>query len=169
MRLYLGITLAALTAASATALAITASSPALARDSLGVFGDWGAFRDPETPRCYAIAQPERANIPGGYATVGFWPTDRVRSQIFLRFPRALDTRRAPALTIGSQRFLLSPRGAGAWARDARMDAAIVAAIRSATSMSVTAIGERGGTMTASWRLRGAATAIDAAALGCARR
>ena len=165
MRLYLAFTFAALT----TLAAALPATPALARDSLGVFGDWGAFRDPETPRCYAIAEPESATIAGGYATIGFWPADRVRSQIFLRFPRPLDTRRAPALTIGSQRFLLSPRGAGAWARDARMDAAIVAAMRSSTAMSVTAIGQRGGTMTASWRLRGAATAIDAAALGCARR
>jgi len=150
-------------------LAILLATPALARDSLGVFGDWAAFRDPATPRCYAIAEPDSASIAGGYATIGFWPAARVRTQIFLRFPRNLDPARAPALTVGGQRFLLTARGAGAWARDARMDAAIVAAMRSAPAMSVTAIGERGGTMTATWRLRGAATAIDAAALGCARR
>ena len=149
--------------------ALALASPALARDSLGVFEDWGAFRDPATPRCYAIAEPETASIAGGYATVGFWPRARVRTQIFLLFPRDLDPRSAPALTIGGQRFLLTARGAGAWARDARMDAAIVAAMRSATSMQVVARGARGGTMTASWRLRGAATAIDAAALGCAGR
>lgn len=150
-------------------LATLLATPALAHDSLGVFGSWGAFRDPATPRCYAIAEPESASIAGGYATVGFWPAARVRTQIFLRFPRPLDPRRAPALTVGSQRFLLTARGAGAWSRDARMDAAIVAAMRSAPAMSVSAVGARGGTMTASWRLRGAATAIDAAALGCARR
>lgn len=161
MTLHLCIKLAAITALLTT--------PATARDSLGVFNDWAAFRDPETPRCYAIAEPETASIAGGYATVGFWPAARVRTQLFLRFPRPLDPARAPALTVGGQRFLLTARGAGAWSRDARMDAAIVAAMRSAPTMSVTAIGARGGTMTASWRLRGAATAIDAAALGCARR
>ena len=31
------------------------ASPLAAKDSLGVFGDWGAFRDPAVPRCYAIA------------------------------------------------------------------------------------------------------------------
>ncbi|MEK6541088.1 MAG: hypothetical protein AABZ45_03095 [Pseudomonadota bacterium] len=46
-----------------------------------------------------------------------------------------------------------------------MDAAIVAAIRSNQGMSVSG---GGGTAT-TWRLRGAATAIDAAALGCAGR
>ena len=29
--------------------------PLSAKDSLGVFSDWGAFRDPAVPRCYAIA------------------------------------------------------------------------------------------------------------------
>ena len=34
--------------------------PAAARDSLGVFGSWGAFRDPQVPRCYAIAAAQPA-------------------------------------------------------------------------------------------------------------
>lgn len=164
MSRYLALYLLTLIAASPVI-----ATPAIARDSLGQFDDWGAFRDPETPRCYAIAEPESASISGGYATIGFWPRARVRAQFFLRFPRNLDARTAPALTIGGQRFLLTARGAGAWSRDARMDAAIIAAMRSATAMAVSARGARGGGMTASWRLRGAATAIDAAALGCARR
>ena len=52
--------------------------------------------------------------------------------------------------------------------DARMDAAIVAAMRSAPSMSVESRAETGGAIADTYRLRGAATAIDAAALGCAR-
>jgi len=35
------------------------ATPAQARDSLGVFESWGAFRDPSVPRCYAIAEPVR--------------------------------------------------------------------------------------------------------------
>ena len=38
----------------------TLASPALARSSLGVFDDWGAFRDPRLPRCYAISKAERS-------------------------------------------------------------------------------------------------------------
>ena len=30
-------------------------APAIARDSLGMFSTWGAFRDPAVPRCYAVA------------------------------------------------------------------------------------------------------------------
>ena len=33
------------------------AAPLSAKESLGIFGDWGAFRDSSIPRCYAIAQP----------------------------------------------------------------------------------------------------------------
>ena len=52
------------------------ATPLAAKDSLGVYSGWAAFRDAEVPRCYAIASPEprrnyRAN--GAYASVGTWP------------------------------------------------------------------------------------------------
>jgi hypothetical protein len=34
------------------------AGPLAAKDSLGVFSDWGSFRDPQVPRCYAIAAAE---------------------------------------------------------------------------------------------------------------
>lgn len=50
-----------------------------------------------------------------------------------------------------------------------MDLAIIAAIRSAQSLSVQSTGANGGTITDAYALRGAASAIDAAALGCAAK
>lgn len=145
-------------------LSLLAAAPALARDSLGVFENWAAFRDPATDatalRCYAIATPDAAN---GYATIAYWPGARVRGQVYVRFPRALATGTAATITLGGRRFALTVRGSGLWAADARTDAAIVAAMRSSGSMTVTAGGN-----SVRWRLRGAATAIDAAALGCVR-
>jgi hypothetical protein len=145
-------------------LALLFAAPALARDSLGVFENWAAFRDPATDatalRCYAIATPDAAN---GYATIAYWPDARVRGQVYVRFPRALAAGTAASITLGGRRFALTARGSGLWAADARTDAAIVAAMRSSGSMTVTA-----GGVSVRWRLRGAATAIDAAALGCVR-
>ena len=54
----------------------------------------------------------------------------------------------------------------AWAADAASDRAIVAALRSARSMSVEAVGPRGRPFADSYALAGAATAIDAARLRC---
>jgi hypothetical protein len=169
----LALTIAALTGALSGAM----PGAAQARDSLGVFESWGAFRDPTVPRCYAIAEPARRHRDAAwraYASIGSWPKQGVRGQIHFRLSRA----RAPdspknannrvTLGIGDRQFALVAGTADAWAPDRRTDAAIVAAIRSGTSMSVQSRDARGRLFTDVYALRGAATAIDAAALGCAR-
>ena len=155
-------------------LLLLVASPTMARDSLGIFDGWGAFRDPGagqgTPRCYAIAQPvaRRGQASRGFASVGTWPRQKVRGQVHIRVSRALAARAPVTLTVGERRFTLVAGQMDAWAVDARGDAQIVAAMRSASSMSVAGVGADGRGFTDSYALRGAATAIDAAALGCAR-
>jgi len=147
-------------------VAALAASPT----ALGIFDSWGAFRDPATPRCYAIAAPAATiGTPQikAYASVGTWPKARIRGQFYVRLSKARAPDRELRLTIGDRRFILTGNGAHGWASDARMDAAIVAAMRSAPSMSVRSGTPAGGAITDTYRLRGAATAIDAAALGCA--
>lgn len=140
------------------------------RVAIGIFESWGAFRDPSTSRCYAVATPEttagRASVRG-YASVGFWPKARVRQQFYVRLTRPRATNAELRLTLGERRFILTGNGAHGWARDARMDAAIVAAMRSNASMVVESSGVDGRRIADRYALRGAATAIDAAALGCA--
>ena len=56
--------------------ALTLAAPLAAKDSLGVFSDWGAFRDPSLPRCYAIAMPEDSRARRDFepfATIGTCP------------------------------------------------------------------------------------------------
>lgn len=139
--------------------------------ALGIFDGWGAFRDPATPRCYALASPSATiGTPQvkAYASVGYWPKSRIRGQFYVRLSKARDPARELRLTIGSRRFILTGNGAHGWASDPRMDAAIVAAMRSAPSMSVESGTTNGRAIADTYRLRGAATAIDAAALGCAK-
>ena len=72
--------------AALSALLLVAS-PLAAKDSLGVFSQWGAFRDPSVPRCYAIAMAERndrAHDYQPYAAVGTWPRRAIRNQLHLR-------------------------------------------------------------------------------------
>jgi hypothetical protein len=153
-----------------SALALLALAvPATAKDSLGVYGDWGAFRDPQEPRCYAIAAAQNeARDHAPYASVGTWPRRQVRGQLHLRLSRNLAQGAAVSLSVGGQRFPLTGGGGDAWAQDRRMDAAIVAAMRSAGSMSVTARDRAGRRFTDRYSLEGAATALDAATVGCAR-
>ncbi len=149
------------------AVATTAS----ARDSLGVFNNWGAFRDAKPQRCFAIAEPLRS--PSGqwrpFASVAHWPGARVRSQLHIRLSREKRGDAPVTLAIDDRRFSLSGAGGDVWAADARTDAAIVAAIRSGRTMSVATVSAKGNAFADSYALRGAATAIDAAALGCVPR
>ena len=73
------------------------------------------------------------------------------------------------MSIGGTRFVLAGGGGDAWAQDKAMDAAIVAGMRSARSMTVSSRDARGRRFSDTYVLEGAATAMDAATLGCARR
>ena len=145
------------------------AAPVAAKDSLGVFGDWGAFRDPEVPRCYAIAAAEdEARDHAPFASVGTWPKREVRGQVHVRLSRNAAPSATISLSVGGQRFELTGSGGDAWAQDRRMDAAIVAAMRSAGSMTVSARDRAGNRFSDRYSLEGAATAMDAATVGCAR-
>ena len=148
---------------------LSLAAPLAAKDSLGVFGQWGAFRDPQVPRCYAIAAAENAaRDHAPFASVGTWPKRNLRGQLHVRLSRTLAASATISLSVGGQRFQLTGGGGDAWARDLTMDAAIVAAMRSASSMSVSARDRAGNRFTDRYRLEGAATAMDAATVGCAR-
>jgi hypothetical protein len=150
-------------------LSVLVATPAAARDSLGMFARWGAFRDPAVPRCYAIAKPDPGppHSAGAYADIGSWPRRALRGQFHIR----LATRPAHAgrviLTIGSQRFALAGGGLDAWAADPRMDAAVVAAMRSASTMALRTEDAAGKPYQLNWTLDGAASAMDSALVGCA--
>jgi hypothetical protein len=145
------------------------ATPALAqRQSLGVFQLWGAFREPG--RCYAISEPYRSPTPEAwrpFASIGYWPARGLRSELHFRLSREKRAGSAVLLRIDGQTFQLLGGGNNAWAPDRRADADIVAAMRTGIEMSVETRSTRGALVRDSYRLRGAATAIDAAAIACA--
>jgi hypothetical protein len=145
-------------------IALAAATPLAARESLGVYESWAAFRDPAPLRCYAIAKAQARTATPAYATVSLWPGKGVRGSVHIVLSREVVAKGSVRLAIGDKRFVLVAKGRNAWAADARGDAAIVAAIRSGTRMSVS-----GGGFTDRYTLAGAATAIDAATVGCAKR
>jgi hypothetical protein len=152
-----------------TATALVAA-PALARDSLGIYGDWGAFRDAEPFRCYAIAEPAEGSVGKWkpFVTLAWWPTDQVRGQFHVRLSRE---RRAAAdvfLEAGGRKWRLAAGKYDAWSPSAAHDAFIVARLRSSRSFSVSSVSRNGGGFADTYRLNGAASAFDAAALGCAK-
>ncbi|GGB95593.1 hypothetical protein GCM10011494_12590 [Novosphingobium endophyticum] len=152
-------------------LAAFAAVPASGRESLGLYGRWGAFRDPVVPRCYAIAMAEPSTAWRDYqpfATVGTWPRRGARNRVHLRLSRKMAEGSRITLSVGGKRYDLTGGGGDAWPQDDRDNAAIIAAMRSAPRMTVRAQGAKGGRFVNTWPLAGAASAMDAALIGCAR-
>jgi hypothetical protein len=157
-------------AAGAVLVLLAIAGAAEARDRLGIYKGWGAFRDPQPPRCYAIAQPEvTGGKSRGWASIATWPGRGLRASLHVRLSRERTRSAGVTLSVGERRFTLAASGVDAWATDAPSDRAIVSALRSGRSMSVEAVGVGGQPFADTYSLAGAATAIDAAALACAGR
>jgi hypothetical protein len=150
-------------------LLVFATPVAAQRQSIGIYNQWGAFREKEG--CFAVAEPDRSprtSTLKPFASVGFWPRRGVRSQLHIRLSSRKRRGSAVLLRIDDRTFQLLAGGADAWATDARADAEIVASMRTGISMTVETRSERGALVRNYYQLRGAATAIDAAAIACAR-
>jgi len=155
--------------AAITCLALAPS--AQARESLGLYGTWGAFRDPLVPRCYAIAKAEpsaKRRDYEPYAAIGTWPKRGARGQVHFRLSRKLAQNAVITLRVGDRRLQLTGGGGDAWPRSDADNAAISAAMRSARTMTIGARDDRGLPFGDTYVLPGAASAMDAALIGCAR-
>ncbi|MGN6269458.1 MAG: hypothetical protein ACTHM0_06145 [Sphingomonas sp.] len=152
----------------AALLLLALAAPPSNREAIGVWHAWGAFREADPSRCFAVAEPVRHGT-GAFASVATWPRRGIRNQLALRLSRPARDGVTPTLSIDERRFSLTARGQEAWAPDPRTDAAIVAAMRSARSMSVSGVSTTGRPFADTYALPGAASAIDAAALACLGR
>src|SRR4051812_21432799 len=133
------------------------------KQSVGIFGQWGAFKD--AGRCYAISEPtETRRREGGraFASISYWPQRNIRGQVHFRFARPKRPGSAVLLRIDDRTFQLIGGGADGWAPDAASDAMIVTAMRTGVAMSIETRSATGGLLRDDYPLRGAATAIDAA-------
>ena len=152
-------------------LPLVFAAPARAQpQSLGAFGNWAAFRD--GARCYAIARPRQAPDARGwqpFASIGIWPGRGRGGQLHVRLSRETRAGSAVLLRIDGRLFQLNGSGRDAWAPDGRADAEIQAAMRTGIDLVVETRAADGLQVRDSYRRRGAATAMDAAAIACAPR
>jgi hypothetical protein len=150
-------------------IAVAESATAQPR-ALGIFGSWGAFSG--AGRCYAIAEPFEAPPAAGwrpFASVGHWPVRHSGGQLDIRLSREKRPGSAVLLNIDGRSFQLAGGGRDAWAPDRRAEQEIQAAMRTGIDMVVETRSTEGLMVRDHYRLRGAATAMDAAAIACIRR
>jgi hypothetical protein len=145
------------------ALALVAAPPAHARDSLGLFGDWGAFR--QRGSCYATtasASDAQGRKAPAYLTVTLWAGNR-SPQVMI----GLGTNAKSAkMSAGGQGFTQSVRGDAAWMPDSRGDGLLIAALSMSSSATVSMISPRNNRLTDRYSLKGFNKAWQAVQRGC---
>jgi len=151
-------------------LALAVAAPALASSRLIIArGAWAGFD--RGPACEAVAKPiakTKGRDAQAYVAIAFDRAAPRHGQMFVQLRRPARPGSSVVATIGDQPFLLSPRGAAAWSKDAGQEAAILAAMRVAGGMRIVARDVAGRRMSDRYLLAGAPTAIDAAAAACSR-
>lgn len=130
-------------------------------------GSWASFD--RGAACEALARPvapPRRREGQAHVALAFDRGGPRQGQLFVRLRRPVRPGSSVMLVVGSQPFQLLARGTSAWSRDAAQEAAILAAMRAAGGLRVTARDASGRRMTDRYLLAGAPTAIDAAAAAC---
>ena len=106
-----------------------------------------------------------------YAARGTWPRRGIHSALHLRLSHRVGPTAAITLTVSGPASLkhlhLVGGGGDAWPATPQDDATIAALLRGATTLAVSARDTSGHAFTDTYPLAGAATALDAAAIGCA--
>ena len=153
-------------------LLLALAAPALGQvKPVGVYGQWGSFEQKAPRTCYAIAAPqnERRNLQWKpFASVAYWPERRLGAQLHVRLSREKRPGSAVLLRIDDRTFQLIAGKADAWAPNTAADAEIVAAMRTGVDMRIETRTTFGTLLRDNYSLRGAATAVDAAAVACSR-
>lgn len=154
-------------------LLLAIAAPAAAQTgATGVYGQWGSFEGKSPRSCYAITAPQNRHRSLGwkpFASVAYWPERGIRQQVHIRLSREKRPGSAVLLRIDDRIFQLIAAKIDAWAPDAAADAEIVAAMRTGVEMRVETRATSGLLVRDRYSLRGAATAIDAAAIACSRQ
>lgn len=137
---------------------------------IGVSGSWAAIDRGSS--CEAVTRspyPATKTRKAAVAGFRFTPDRRQWGQFHVALSRPPRPGASVMLELGAQPFLLVARGGDAWSRGTAQDQAIIAALRSAATMKVSARSGSGQRFTDRFEPRGAATAIDRAAAHCSLR
>jgi hypothetical protein len=152
------------------AMAATVTAPVLAKESLGIFGDWGAFRDKRGGTvCYVVSAPSASTGKGrrsGQLVVSRWPGRVTSAQVMIG--AGSDIQNA-SLRVNGQSFKLVARGEFAWLADAEGDALAVAALSGGRQASVDGKTTRGNRFNDSYTLSGLGEALATAQKACGSR
>jgi hypothetical protein len=144
-------------------LAHAASDPI----SLGKFGDWEAFtyKTADSTVCYAFSAPikttasKKVSRDPTYFMVSNFPGKKVKGQVSTIIGYTFDPSSEVDLKVGSKNYSLYPVGNGAWADKPETEKAILVAMKTSKSFTVSGISARGTNTIDSYSTNGISAAL----------
>ena len=155
---------------SVVIISLVLSSPVFAQEqdinNLGSFGDWRAYAyvDESGKICYLAGKPKKSdNDQRRRGDVFLMVTHRpgVTNEISALVGYSVKNNSKVTLTVGDQKFDLFSEDDTAWAKDAKADASIIAAMNKGTAVIIDATPVRGTATKDSFSLVGFAKAYKA--------
>jgi hypothetical protein len=137
--------------------------------SLGASGDWEAFtyESDGSKVCYVYSQPKKseANKKGAgrgpiYFMITHWPGKKVKAQPSTFIGYTFKEGSEVKLAVDSKSFNLYPVGNMAWTDKLETEKAILAAMKTGKSMTVSGVSAKGTETTDTYSLKGISAAMD---------
>jgi hypothetical protein len=150
-------------------------TPALAEDVtlLEKFKEWSAYASAGTPKvCFAVAKPKDSLPKKGikrdpvYFYISRWPADNVVNEVSVKMGYPFAAGAKVTVTVGTAKFELFTKDEGAFVEKPDMEAKLVEAMKSGSSMKVEGKSARGTATTDTYSLEGFNDALDRAAKEC---
>jgi invasion protein IalB len=156
--------------------AVLGAGPAAAQDQnlLGRYGDWEAFTQGEgaSKVCYMVAKPQEASLRSRRGDIFFlvnhWPGRKEFDVVQVDIGYTFKERSEAEVSIGSDTWKLFTQGGNAWTYKPQDDAALVAAIRKGSRMTVKGTSSRDNPTADRYSLKGTSAAHEAIDKACGR-
>lgn len=159
--------------ALALALVLATALPALAQSArvLGDFRDWSSYAadDGSGTICFAMTKPKTSD-PATESQAYLYITNRPGEDVVGEFNvvagYTFQTGSVATVSIGGQNFALFTQGDAAWLDDSGQSAALAAAIRAGSSLSIQGTNAAGTQVIQNYSLSGATAAQQAIGAEC---
>jgi len=162
-----------LTAAIALSATVIAAVPPAFAKFLENYGDWSTFAEKEggKPLCYMASEPKKAE--GKYkkrdaalVLVTHRPAEKAVGVVSIQAGYPYKKESGAEVTIGAETFKLFTDAGHAWAKDGKMDKALVAAMKAGTTMTVVGVSAKGTKTRDTYSLKGFTRAYHAISKAC---
>lgn len=156
-------------------LVLGGMGPAAAQSArvLGDFRDWSSYAadDGSGTICFAMTKPKSsdpaAEVTGeAYVYITDRPAEDVASEFNVVAGYTFQTGSFARVSVSGQDFTLFTQGDAAWLDDPTQSAALAAAIRGGSTMTISGTSAAGSTVTQSYSLSGATAAQQAVGAEC---